>query len=114
MLHVFKRHSERYQVLLVFGPKFQLVRSLYAEFDRLVEAIEGDIAAHFIRLPRTMPEGGGLRFEVAIDGIVVWERRDLRVSRFFAKTREAMARGEIRRGVSHGHPYWIRTAGSRR
>jgi len=92
-------------LLLVFDPDARLCRELYHEWDRVVSSSQ--LSPQFVRLPRRVKEAGGLWYEVAIEGLVLWER-DLRVSRFLSRIREAMARGEIRRALAHGQPYWVR------
>jgi len=93
-------------LLLVFNAGFRLSRALYSEFDELVNGA-GVVSPHFVNLPAHPLEAGGLWYEVAIEGTPIWER-ELLVSRFLATVRAAMARGEVQRAVSHGHPYWIK------
>ena len=99
-------------LLIVFKPKSRLSRKLYSEWDAIVRGIRLDrrdreISPQFAVLPRGLSDAGGLWYEVAIEGIVLWER-GMEIVRFLAWIREAMARGRIRRAETHGHPYWIR------
>lgn len=101
-------------LLLVFEPGTELSRQLYAEWDELLEnhlqvLPTREISPQLVCLPATPAEAGGLWYEVAIEGIVLWER-GLRISRFLCSVREALARGEIMRRTVHGTPYWIKSA----
>lgn len=97
-------------LLLCLQPGIALTRDLYAEWDRLVEAhpeaMSGVLSPHFCLLPAAPENAGSLWFEVAIDGIVLWERT-LAVSRFLASVRRyLLAGGRIRRSA-YGVPYWV-------
>ncbi len=99
-------------LLLVVKPEVKIERGLYRlwdEFSRECASASdcGRISPHFVSLPVSVREAGGLWYEVALDGIVLWER-DRRVSRFLASVREALGQGKILRRMLHGSPYWIK------
>jgi predicted nucleotidyltransferase len=97
-------------VLLVLAPGIRLTRGLYREWDLLSDGFDADgkrISPQFVTLPEDVRATGGLWYEVALEGIVLWER-DLSVSSLLRRIRETMARGELRRRMIHGSPYWIR------
>ncbi len=99
-------------LLLVFNPGFRLSRRLYTEWDSMLkdsleETPRREISPHFVVLPAGPVEAGGLWYEIAIEGTVVWEQA-LRVSRLLTSIRKAMIRGDIERAIIHGHPYWIK------
>ena len=49
--------------------------------------------------------GGGFWPEIALDGIVLFER-DVAVSRRLVAIRRAIADGRLVRRTAHGQPYW--------
>lgn len=98
-------------LLLVFARNAALSRGLYSEWDELWEKtrpLRGvEISPQFVRLPEDPMEAGGLWYEVAIDGVVLWEQ-SLQISRFLCRIREAVSRGDIVRSSVHGSHYWIK------
>jgi len=104
-------------LLLVLERGSRLSRKLYSEWDELVRSVltqsgGREISPQFVRLPSTPLEGGGLWFEAALEGIVLWER-GRRVSQVIRSIREAMARGLLRRETAYGQPYWMKGAPAR-
>ncbi len=97
-------------LLLVSRPAVAISRRLYSEWDVLAESFEPcerRVSPQFVVLPEDVHAAGGLWYEVALEGVILWER-DLAVSTLLRFIREAMARGELRRAMIHGSPYWIR------
>jgi hypothetical protein len=99
-------------LLLVMKPEVKIARDLYRLWDGFCDGHFGTrdygrISPHFVNLPGSVQEAGGLWYEVAIDGIVLWES-DRKVSRFLSSVRAAMGHGKIRRRMAHGSPYWIK------
>lgn len=99
-------------LLLVLETGTRIVRDLYRKWDdcfpKARDAQDSDrISPHFVSLPGRFQDAGGLWYETSIDGLILWEI-DRRVSRFLSTVREAMGRGEIRRRMVHGSPYWIK------
>ncbi len=97
-------------LLLVMDSRVRITPSLYRQWDELLAAKSKStniITPQFARLPNSVFDAGGLWYEIAVDGRVLWER-DLLVSRFLGAIREAMAQGRIRRGMLHGSPYWVK------
>jgi hypothetical protein len=99
-------------LLLVMRPGMKIARGLYRlwdEFRREDSGGEdaGKISPHFVVLPESVRAAGGLWYEAALDGIVLWENGS-QVSHFLGFVREAMAEGKIRRRMLHGSPYWIK------
>jgi hypothetical protein len=99
-------------LLLVMKPEVNIARGLYRLWDFFCnEPIASRdyprISPHFVHLPGSVRDAGGLWYEIAIDGIVLWES-DPGVSRFLRSVREAMGQGKIRRRTVHGSPYWIK------
>ena len=52
---------------------------------------------------------GGFWAEVAVDGIVLFER-DWRLSTHLARVRRAIAERRLVRRLAHGQPYWTEAA----
>jgi len=99
-------------LLLVMKPGARIARELYRLWDEFCRESGGGqdwdrISPHFVSLPGSVQEAGGLWYEAALDGIALWER-DRQVSRFLRSVREAMGQGRIRRRMLHGSPYWIK------
>lgn len=104
-------HSD-IDLLLVMRPETRITRSFYSRWEAFCRELGGmheldRISPHFAKLPRSAAEAGGLWYEAALEGIVLWER-DRRVSGLFRTVREAVAHGRIRRRLLHGSPYWIK------
>jgi hypothetical protein len=102
--------SSDVDLLVVLAPGTELSRNLYRRWDDAVRPkasrrLRARLAAHFVTLPATVTDAGGLWCEVAVDGQVLVERDGL-VSRFLRMVRDAMATGAVSRRLTHGHPYW--------
>ena len=92
-------------LLVVLNRSVVLDRDLYSRWQ--LRKFEGrEVAPLFVHLPGKGGRIGGLWFEVALDGIVLFDR-DLHLSRFLAHVRSLVAEGRVRRMVTHGHPYWV-------
>ena len=104
-------------LLLVLSDGATLGRERYAAWDRTlasaaqVKALGAQVNPHFARLPAGRPGtadgGGSLWLEVALHGIVLWQRTSA-LSRWMGDARELMAAGVVRRRLAHGQPYWFR------
>jgi len=88
-----------------------LRRRLYEAWDALLaeRALEREINAHFVHLPRAAETASSLWLEVAVEGRIVRDRTG-KIERFLVDVRRAIASGRFIRGVSHGQPYWKRSA----
>jgi hypothetical protein len=99
-------------LLLCLEQGTDLNRTLYRRWDELVALSPGQIpeslSPHFAVLPELAELAGSLWFEVATDGIVLWDRR-LAVSRFLGAVRRYMLSGRVVRKATYGVPYWVRT-----
>jgi predicted nucleotidyltransferase len=99
-------------LLLVLPSRFPLTRGLYEVWDRemapvLKSSVPREVSPQFVTLPDSALDAGGLWYEVALDGIPLWDE-GLKISALLRGLREAMARGELRRRMSHGHPFWLK------
>lgn len=107
------RASSDIDLLFVLKDSVSLDRSIYIQWEEFYrkesENIRRtwEISPHFVYLPVEVAQGGGLWYEVALEGKILWEK-DNAVSSFLRKIRFAMIQGQIQRSFSHGHPYWIK------
>lgn len=85
-------------------------RELYRSWDEGEVLWEGRrVEPHFVRLPDLGEPTSGLWAEVAVDGVVLFER-ELEVSRHLRRVRAEVAAGRLVRRFSHGQPYWAKVA----
>ena len=93
-------------VLIVVDRSVRLTRALYRRWDEDPVSWEGrPIDPHFAHCPEAYDRPSGLWAELAIDGIVIFER-DFALSRVLVRIRrDIFAKGMSRR-VVHGQPYW--------
>jgi hypothetical protein len=93
-------------VLVVVERRVRLTRSLYRRWDEAPVAWEGrTIDPHFAHPPDFAAPPSGLWAEVALDGIVLFER-GLTLSRALVRIRREILAGRLERRVVHGQPYW--------
>ena len=95
-------------LLLVLENRVPLGRSLYRVWDEAPLVWAGRaVEPQFVHLPDPDETVAGLWGEVALDGIVLWER-GLRVSARLVRVRRDIVSGRIVRRTAHGQPYWVR------
>jgi predicted nucleotidyltransferase len=101
------RHTANSDIdlLVVLNGSVTLDRDVYARWQ--LRKFDGrEVAPLFVQIPAEGERIGGLWFEVALDGMVLFDR-DLHLSRFLSQVRDLVAGGRVRRMVTHGHPYWV-------
>jgi hypothetical protein len=97
-------------LLVVVEGSVALTRGLYRKWDEVPVVWGGRrVEPHFVHLPRPGVTAAGVWPEVAVDGIVLFER-GLRVSARLNQVRRDIVEGRIVRRVAHGQPYWARVA----
>jgi len=97
-------------LLLVVEDGVTLTRELYRRWDESpVRWEERRVEPHFVHLPAGNDRVAGLWAEVAVDGIVLFER-GLAVSRRLVALRRDIAAGRVVRRTVHGQPYWVEAA----
>lgn len=96
-------------IMVVADAEVRIARDLYRQWDDRPR-LEWDghsVEPHFVHLAAEDAAPSGLWAEVAMDGIVLFERR-LTVSLRIARLRRQILAGRISRRVVHGNPYWVR------
>lgn len=97
-------------LLIVLDGGVPLTRDLYRAWDESPLEWEGRrVEEHFAHLPQPDARVGGLWAEVAVDGVVLFER-GLELSRLLVSIRREIAGGRIVRRLVHGQPYWTEVA----
>lgn len=97
-------------LLIVLDRRLPLTRSLYAAWDAAPATWEGrPVEVHLVHLPAPGEAPSGIWAEVALDGLVVFER-GRRVSAHLGEVRREIAAGRFVRNVVQGRPYWTRVA----
>lgn len=93
-------------VLIVVGRAVRLTRELYRRWDETPIDWQGRrVDPHFAHPPKDSGRPSGLWAEVAIEGIVLFER-GLALSRALVRIRRDILAGRVARRVVHGQPYW--------
>ena len=96
-------------VLIVVEPRTALTRALYRKWDAAPVTWQGRVIdPHFVHPPGDRVTGG-VWGEVAVDGVVIFER-DWRLSAALARIRRDIAAGRLVRRFVHGQPYWTAAA----
>jgi len=96
--------------LVVVDRRVPLTRELYRTWDEGPITWGGrPVEPHFVHLPEPEETASGLWAEVALDGVVLFER-GLRLSTRLARVRRDIAAGRLVRRVVHGQPYWTEVA----
>lgn len=102
--------SSDVDVLVVLERRVPLTRKMYRAWDRTPLTWNGrPVEPHFVHLPAADEAAPGLWAEVALDGVVLFER-DLRLSARLVTVRHDIVSGRIVRKLVHGHAYWIEMA----
>lgn len=97
-------------LLIVVDDEVRIGRWLYREWDESPATWNGHpLEPHFVHLPRPGARTSGIWPEVAVEGVVLFER-DLVVSRLLVGIRRQIAAGRIVQRRVHGQPYWVEAA----
>jgi len=97
-------------LLVVVENEVQIDRSLYRKWDEAPLSWNGHIVEpHFVHLPKPGARMSGTWAEVAVEGVVLFER-DLMVSQLLVDLRQKIVSGQIVRRRMHGQSYWVEAA----
>ena len=93
--------------LIVTSPDLLLTRRLYHRWDAVVpEAAALRLEVNFAQMPLTTHAATGFWSEIALDGIVLYEKH-FTLSQHLARLRKDIAAGLIVRRIIHGQAYWV-------
>ena len=102
-------HESDVDVLVVLDASVALTRDIYRKCDAGSLSWDGHpVQVQIVRMPDADRVAGGLWAEIALDGIVMFER-DFALSRRLVAIRRAIADGRLVRRTAHGQPYWTTT-----
>lgn len=102
--------SSDVDLLIVVDSSRPINRDLYRAWDRDPLSWEGHpTEPHFVHFPEPGGAISSVWAEVAVGGIVLWER-EFALSRQLVTVREMIASGRIVRRTIHGQPYWVEAA----
>jgi len=97
-------------LLVVLDRRLPLTRALYAAWDAKPATWDGrPVEVHLAHLPERGDSPSSIWAEVALDGLVVFER-GRRLSARLGDIRREIATGRFVRRVAQGQPYWTRVA----
>lgn len=99
--------SSDIDMLVVLDDSVSLNRALYSWWDSEMVWNDGELNPHFILYPKDIQCVGGLWFEVALSGKIIYQK-DIIIDQLFSKLKKFVADGGARRYISNGHPYWIK------
>lgn len=97
-------------LLIVVDSELAVDRRLYGRWDESPLRCDGHVVEpHFVHLPGSTERISSTWAEVAVDGIVLFER-DLLVSRMLVGLRHQIVSGRLVRRHAHGQSYWVEAA----
>ena len=98
--------SSDVDLLVVLDRRLRLGRGLYRRWDEAPIVWSGHpLEPQFVHLPDPGLTAGGIWAEVALDGVVLFDR-GFALSRRLGRIRRDIAEGRLVRRVIHGQPYW--------
>lgn len=93
--------------LLLIDATRSLNRQLYRWWEEQSEgSLPPEIEINFTHLPESLGVATGFWSEIALDGIVIYERNFV-ASQYLNRVRRSMAEGRIVRRTAHGQAYWV-------
>ena len=96
-------------VLIVLDASVGLTRDIYRRCDGATLLWDGHpVQLQIVHMPSADRAAGGLWPEIALDGMMLFER-GFHVSRRLVAIRRAIADGRLVRRTAHGQPYWTTT-----
>lgn len=97
-------------LLVVVEERVALGRQAYRSWDESPVTWSGrPVEPHLVHLPAAGQRVSGLWAEVALDGVILFER-EYRLSRRLVPIRAAIAEGRLVRRRVHGQTYWVEAA----
>jgi hypothetical protein len=94
-------------LMIIVDQRFDIDREIYRRWDVApLRWNDHPVEPHFVHLPRPGARISGTWAEVAVDGVVLFER-GLTVSRRLVELRQKVVSGGVVRRRSHGQSYWV-------
>lgn len=101
------RKDSDWDFLLIVDPAVNLTRELYRRWDDISrDSLTAEVAVSFAQKPPITSVATGFWSEIALDGIVLFER-DFAISKLLSRIRRDIADQKIVRRMSHGQYYWV-------
>ncbi len=94
-------------LLIVLKSEVSLNRDIYDRWDKFIEPRFPKVSPQFVNYPRDIKNVGGIWFEAALEGKVLFENGQI-VTRLLSQLKQLIITGHYKRKWSHGHPYWVR------
>jgi predicted nucleotidyltransferase len=100
--------SSDIDVLVVVDAGSEITRETYRAWDLEPVVWQGrPVEAHFVHLPEDVHRLSGVWAEVAVEGVILFERGSALSRRLVAMRRQIIA-GRMLRRRAHGQSYWVR------
>jgi predicted nucleotidyltransferase len=95
-------------LLVVLDNSCSLNREIYRAWDDMnfFSPENRIINPHFVHI-KNNDESGSLWFEVALDGIMIEDKKNL-IQKKMIELRTMIAENKVKRYFSYGHPYWVK------
>ncbi len=93
-------------LFIVLRSDVEICRALYSQWDAHLGAFPR-VSPQFVRMPKEQDEVGGIWYEVATEGVVIWDPV-FRLSHVLQKLRNEIISGAVSRHTTHGHSYWVK------
>jgi predicted nucleotidyltransferase len=94
-------------LLIVLDDRIRITRDLYRKWDRNPISLDGRrVEPHFVHPPAADATLSGLWPEVAIDGVILFDRA-LTLALALASIRRAIVAARLQRRIVHGQSYWV-------
>ena len=102
--------SSDVDLMIVVDGAYEIDRAVYRRWDEApLTWNDHPVEPHFVHLPQQGTRISGTWAEVAMDGVVLFER-GLTVSRRLVELRRRIASGGLAHRRSHGQSYWVEVA----
>lgn len=101
--------SSDLDLLIVLRDECPIQRNLYQRWDsKILPRLSEKVSPQFSHLPN-LESISSLWLEVALEGEILFDpTQQLKVT--LIEIRRRISEGQYHRKISHGHPYWMRTA----
>jgi predicted nucleotidyltransferase len=100
-------HSD-VDILVVLSPDTPIKRSLYGLWEQFQFEVKPELSPHFVNFSRIVKQrkGSGFWLEIALNHKILFEKKG-ELTKRFNSLQKTIARDEVRRYFSGGHPFWV-------